>query len=285
MRNFCTTCDINYLPKALCLYESIKRHNTNFTLHFLTLDKTAYQKVSSLNLENVVLYDLEVLEKKDAQLVASKTIKPVLYGDEKMQYCWALTPYFINHVLNGLQDGEKLLYCDSDIYLYGSPQPIFDSLDSKSVTIHTHRFSGSFDDDNVAGWYNVGVTGFKKDSIGIDISKNWKSWLLDTNNPYYERYGTCGDQKYLNLFSKLWGSDNICVFDEDCDILHYAPWCTHNPKNQQPLFYHFSHFVTDFQNWRDSLHGEWNPSKEPHIYNLYLGYFEEHKKIKEKYNL
>jgi hypothetical protein len=283
MKKFCTTCDYNYLPKGLSLYESLNTLCLKFELHWLCIDDKTFDKLQELNLPNVIAYKLSSLEQENEDLIKAKDIEPRLYGNKYSQYCWCLTPYFINYILKGLKENEKLLYCDADIYFYYSPEIVFDSLDKKSVTIHTHRFSGEFDDENPAGWYNVGVIGFKKDTIGIDVSESWKGWLLDSSNPYYEKYGICGDQKYLNVFRRIWGENNICVFDEEFNILHLAAWCTHNDLNQSPLFYHFSHFVTDFSTWSDSLHGEWNPSQYPHIKPLYEDYFNVHIKVKEKY--
>ena len=284
--NICTTCDFNYIEKGFCLYESLNRYSEDFTLHWLCLDEKAYEKLKELNLPKVIPYSLKQLESEDEKLVAAKSNPPSQYGDAHSQYCWSLTPYFVNYVLERLQDNEKLLYCDSDIYFYDSPEVILQCLENKSVAIHTHRFSGQYDDTISSGWYNVGVMGFKKNVIGLDVSKKWKNWLLEVNHLYYEKYGTCGDQKYLNLFKMLWGDANICVVDEECGILHQAAWCTEksntNP-DQKPLFYHFSHFVAEADNWRDSLRGEWNPSSIDYIKTLYVEYFEEHKKIREKY--
>ena len=283
--NICTTCDFKYIEKGLCLYESLNRYADDLTLHWLCLDEKTYNKLSELNLPKVIPYSLEQLEIEDELLVQAKSNPPSQYGDAQSQYFWCLTPYFVNYILERLQKDERLLYCDSDIYFYDSPKVVLNTLDNKSVAIHTHRFSGQYDDDISSGWYNVGVMGFKKDIIGFDVSKKWKHWLLHLHHPYYEKYGTCGDQKYLNLFKKLWGDANICVFDEECSILHQAAWCTERGSNaeQKPLFYHFSHFVSEENSWRDSLRGEWNPSAIDYIKPLYEEYFEEHKKIREKY--
>lgn len=284
MMNICTTCDFNYIEKAFCLYESLKNQVDSFTLHWLCMDEKTFDKLKELNLPNVIPYSLKELEDNDRTLVAAKSNPARDYGDSHSQYCWCLTPYFVNHVLNSLNDDEPLLYCDADIYFYSSPASIIACMDksNKSVAIHTHRFSGQYDDTISSGWYNVGVMAFKKNVVGCDVSKKWKSWLLDTSNPYYQQYGTCGDQKYLNLFPKLWGG-NICVFDEECSILHLAAWCTEKRPEQEPMFYHFSHFVAEADTWRDSIKGEWNPSKVDYIHPLYVEYFEQHKRIREKY--
>lgn len=275
MIHICTTGDINYLNKGICLLQSlVETIRTPFVLHWLCFDKETHEVVKQS--PHVIPYLLEDLEKENSELIAAKEIPAREYGNQYSQYCWCLTPYFINYILKQkvIGAGDKLLYCDNDIYFYHSPEIILDAMGAKSVAIHTQRFGGAYDDNNPVGWYNVGVMAFKKDETGMDISEKWKGWLLNPSNEYAEKYGTCGDQKYLNLFIPLWGKEKVCVFDEDNGIVHLAPWCTHNPDNRPVLFYHFSHFRCDDNTWYDSLHGEWNPSREPEIKKLYEEYYQ-----------
>lgn len=274
--DICTTCDYNYLYKGLSLLESLRTHTNGFVLHWLCMDDKTYEAVAGLKMENVIPYSLKSLEYADAELLAAKNNPPSQYGDAYSQYCWCLTPYFVNYLLKTLC--TPILYCDADIYFFDSAKKIFEAMQEKSVAIHTHRFSGEFDDNNPAGWYNVGVMAFNNDYDGLRMSELWKNWLLKTDHEYYEKYGTCGDQKYLNLFIPTLGRDKVCVFDEDAGIMHLAPWCTHNPENKPPLFYHFSHFRIEGDSWFDNIRGEWNPSAEPNIFPLYQQYFESYKK-------
>jgi hypothetical protein len=136
-------------------------------------------------------------------------------------------------------------------------------------------------EDQDTGWYNVGVMAFNSSAPALNISETWKSWLMRTDHPFYERHGTCGDQKYLELFIPFFGKENICVFDDDPRICHLAPWCTEGDYSKV-LFYHFSHFRYELPGqWWDSLHGEWHPSNSDIIKPYYERYFE-HIKQSEK---
>lgn len=276
--NFCTHCDKNYFYKAFALYKSLTEQCESFTLHWLCNDEDTYRRVTTLNLPNIVAYSLADLEKYE-DLRKAKDNPPCKYGTQYSQYCWTLTPYFISYLLMRIEG--KLIYCDSDIYFYKSPKIILDIIGDKAVGIHTHRFGGAYRDCET-GWYNVGVIVFDDSLTSRMICNEWKRWMLDTNNEYYNTHGMCGDQKYLDLFPKLW-PDDICVFDDErCQ--HMAPWCCH-PVVNDPVFFHFSHFNIDMETgqWRDSNNGEWSPARDFAIQKYYNAYAISIKAMHERY--
>jgi len=296
--NFCTVSDYNYILKGLALFDSLKNTlNDDFILHYLCMDKKIFDAITKIDDNRLIPILLSDLESIDTELRQAKNNPASKYGTQYSQYCWSLTPYFINYILNNyLFEDEYLIYCDSDIYFYESPQKIIDVINNKSVGIHTHRFGGEYNENQDVGWFNVGVTIFKKDKIGLSISESWKNWLLTTSHPFYQKYGTCGDQKYLELFIRYWKND-VCIFDQNTEIGHLAAWNCSNlvhPKKgyiiykgveQKVYFYHFSHFVEDLQSntWKDHIKEppEWLPSSDLNIKPYYEDYFYTIKKVNE----
>lgn len=271
----CTLCDKSYLLKGLALYYSLRNTAGEFTLHWLCLDEDIKQSLDDLHFPGVITYSLADLEATHPELVAAKQNKPSAYGTAYANYCWTLTPWFTNYILcSKVPDRKLLLYVDADLFFYYSPQLIIDAIGTKSVGIHTHRFGGEYNEDQITGWYNVGLVAFRNDEAGNCTSEFWMGLLLDQSNKYFEKYGTCGDQKYLELFIPFAGRENVCVFDDDADIGHLAPWnCSntciltgprinHKHKIQPVVFFHFSHFTYDEKTggWADSINGEWHPA-------------------------
>lgn len=278
MNYYCTHSDINYLAKGIALYNSISALDPNFKLFYLCTDDATYTTLCKLGLPSLAPISLANLEQQNKELSLARNNPPSQYGDSYSQFCWTLTPYFINWLLrNEIPRKGELLYCDADLYFYHPPQLIFDACAVCSVGIHTHQFESYNPDTNNVGEFNVGCVFFRNDIDGAIISDHWKNWLLNPKNKYYEKYGTCGDQKYLDLFIPLFGEKNVCVFDRDTDILHGAPWnftrYYYHPRNEvfkpnEPLkklvFNHFSHFVINNDGtWRSDDHGEWNQDGKP----------------------
>lgn len=268
---FCTIADKNYLTKALAMYKSLCDNVKDFKLYFLCLDDETYIKLDELNLPNIYIFRLSLLDSLDCELRDSKNNPPSKYGTQYSQYCWCLTPYFTNHILKYYcKKDEYLMYVDADIYFYGPPNAILNEINGKSIGIHTHRFTPPFR-EVISGWYNVGIVVFKNDFEGRKISELWKYWMLNPKNEYYNKYGTCGDQKYLELFEKL--SDSVCIFDKH--LLHGAPWCCNDLNGRNILWYHFSHFNIENGQWKDHLNNppEWRPSGYTFIKPYYENYF------------
>ena len=288
----CTVFDKNYLPKGLCLYESIK--NNNAPLNILCIDEFTFTKLTELGLEKVELYYLENLEKENEDLFSlKKSNHKTEYGDSYSNYCWALTPFFCNYLLKNKKI-ESLLYADSDIYFYENFDLIKEEISDKSIGIVTHRTNYHLTTETNTGKYNVGIVYFKNDKIGLECSEFWKDLLMDPNNEYSSRYGTCGDQKYLELFEIKF--NNVCVIDEL--VGHGAPWCfesykylekyriIYNNKEQKIVFNHFSHFKFDDNRWESSYNGEWKPeSVNGYVKEYYEDYYKEITRIKKKYEI
>jgi hypothetical protein len=165
------------------------------------------------------------------------------------------------------------MYCDNDIFFYHNPEKIIEIIGNKSVGIHTHRFGGNFREIDT-GWYNVGVMYFDGNKISQEVALKWKDLSLYRWLPYGVTHGTCGDQKYLELFQPMFGEENICVFDSGTSITHLAPWCTDIEAGKTLMFFHFSHFGYDIKTseWKDSYDGEWKPAEQPGIRQYYIDY-------------
>lgn len=277
---YCTHSDKNYLAKGLAMCYSITEKNKDARIFYLCLDNETYNTIfekGSRNIFPIPMEDLTVTDEKVLELKNSGHKSN--YGDAYSQFCWSLTPYFIWHLLKLVQ--EDLLYCDADLYFYDNPEKIAEACKNKSVGIHSHGFSSYDPETNDVGEFNVGCLYFKNNETGKRIAEWWKNCLMNPQNEYAAKYGTCGDQKYLDLFIPLFGSLHVCVFDREANIQYAAPW---NVKTNDLLFYHFSHFNTDFNgNWSSSNKGEWQPEKDnPFIKQLYENY---NQKVTEAHNL
>lgn len=240
MINICTLSDKNFLLKGLALCQSLNNSGNNFIMHYLCLDDETYNTMSDEN-PNIKAYKLSELEQNDLRLTTCRNNPPSEYAANKEeQFIWSLAPYFTKYILFLIPENEYLFYIDSDVCIYDNLQKLLDIVGTKSVGIHTHKFNSAFNDNYKTGWFNVGIVIFKNDNFGRIISTFWKNLLLESDNCYYDKYGTCGDQKYLELFPKIW-PNQVCIFDKN--IEHLAPW-NWNREVTNPFFFHFSDYET-----------------------------------------
>lgn len=273
MKTFCTLSDKKYLRQGLALFESLLDHEKSFGMYYLCLDDETYRSIEGV--KNSKLHPIHI---KDVERENEALLK---YRDSQdyTHYCWALASSLVCHIR-----ADDILYMDSDLYFYTSTDLIYQEIGDKSIGIITHRKNVS----KVIGEYNVGIVYFRNDHSGASCRTFWNDLVLNPDNKYFDNYGSCGDQKYLELFEREYPG-SVCVIDDL--VGHGAPWNWHKQhceadavtwkgNRQKLVFNHFSHFTPDFENgtYKTSFNGEWNP-KGSATKKYYDDYFEVLKKV------
>ena len=311
IKHLATLSDHNYLINGLGLYESLEATSPSFMLHYLCLNEQTYDKLSSLDLPNLKCYNMEELSQdKDFEtLKKNNKSSPIDTGDGQSPFHWALASFFSAYLVN-TYELPHILYIDSDIIFYDSVDKIFEAMGSKSIGIITHKHNKLDKTTTNVGYYNVGIIYFNNDKIGNECLNFWKNCCVDTHNEYAPIFGSCGDQKYLELFDDLFGEENIEVLCKK--VGNGAPWnftmldfigdgriIWRDPNGyvlkavvsleQYLIFNHFSHFTCDYNSgrWRFDRGGEWGPHLRSHpgIAVIYQEYMEWLMFVKERYKL
>ncbi len=218
--NIYTIFDKKFLVNGLALHSSLMKHCLNdFHLWILCLDEEITLDVlNKLKLKNVTLLRLEDVEDEDL-LEAKKT-------RTTREYSWTLKPSVANYIFNKNPEIKTLMYNDSDIYYYTTPECIFDEIGGHSVLLFPHRLpQGKKDKEKTVGTYNAGMIVFRNNTNGRACLEWWRKecnlWCYHKEEP-----GRLGDQVYLDFFSDKFSgvkvSENLGV-----DV---APWNIKNYK-------------------------------------------------------
>ena len=237
----CTLFDSNYIHLGLALYDSLTTHFGEFHLWILAMDEKCGQKLESLSLKNVTVLRLKDIQSDDVlQAKSNRTWQ---------EYCWTLSPVLPSYILDKNPEIDHIAYLDSDICFYSNPQPIYDEIGECSVMIIPHRFPERLKHLEVNGVFNVQMMFFRRDSIGVECLKRWRSQCLEWC--YYRlEDGKMGDQKYLDEWPSRYG-DHLCVLE--CIQAGVALWNAEKYQIRQAgseilvdgkplIFYHFHQF-------------------------------------------
>lgn len=300
---FATLSDSKYLTYGLTMYHSIRQYASEpFELHYLCTDDATYHKLNDINFREIIPYRLDDLASDDFELLKKNNARDDgTHPDGHCEFHWALSAFFTNFVLKKC---SECLYVDSDILFYKDPRVIFDCVDNYSIGLITHKHQ-SLESNSRTGYYNVGIVYFRNDEVGLPCSSFWKDVVVDTNNRFSVTHGTCGDQKYLELFGEIFGQNNVKIIDED--IGHGAPWnfphaeiqdkkimwdsqfvMKQGKVTQDLVFNHFSHFNPNYDEglYRVDRHGEWgNILPNLGIKDVYDNYYDCTYMIKSTYKL
>tara|TARA_R110000824_G_scaffold57875_1_gene157154 strand:- start:1999 stop:2952 length:954 start_codon:yes stop_codon:yes gene_type:complete len=315
MHHLSAISDYNYLTYGLLLRDSIFEHATeDFIIHYLALDEQT--KTALTEVPNIKVYGMDCIE-KDEMFASLKKNNPSKPGDLS-PFHWALASFFTHYLI----ETEKLphcLYTDTDILFYNNIKHIFDEVNAYDVGLITHKHV-PLDYMQSVGYYNVGIVYFSDSKQAKKCLEFWRDVVSDKDNPYAEKFGTCGDQKYLELFSFIVDGVKINILDHE--IGHAAPWnfslsaITNNRLTwdmgpaffnchvtgeheitQDLMFVHFSHFTPDYKNdsyeidfnFEDTPKGKrpaWgNILPQPGVKDIYDNYFERCKKTRNKYGI
>ncbi len=315
MINISCISDSNYLAYGLALRDSIAEHtNQDFLIHYLALDEETEKALEGI--ENIKTYKMDCVE-KDEMFELLKENNPSKPGDLS-PFHWALASFFTYYLMSE-ENLEHCLYSDTDICFYGDINSILEAVENYDVGLITHKHV-PLDYLQSVGYYNVGVVYFRNSEESMKCLKFWRDCVADKSNPYASQFGTCGDQKYLELFSFI--SENVKINILDKEIGHAAPWnfslsAIENKKltwdmgpaffdchvtgeheiTQDLIFIHFSHFTPDYENdsyeidfnFEDTPKGRrpaWgNVLPQPGVKDAYDNYFDLCKKTRTKYGI
>jgi hypothetical protein len=168
-RIYCTLFDKNYLYQGVALYQSLVRHAGNFKLYALCMDQAAYTMLGKMNLENLIALRVEDMLTPQLEEVRSLTT----HG----QFCWVCQPIICKYILDRF-NVEMVTYLESDSLFFSSPEPLFDEMADRSVTLVPHNYAPEFDNSEAAGIFCVQFNAFKNNAVGREVLEYWKEWCF-----------------------------------------------------------------------------------------------------------
>ena len=183
---FCTISSRAYVVKTLALYESIKKHVQNFRLWICCMDEATHALLSRCALTNVRL--LRASEVETPAIRATRESKTLA------EYCWTMKPALCSFVLSQY-NVQQLLYCDSDIYFFSHPQPIYDTW--KGYATLLCRQLGTRQLEDAHGIFQAGLIGFSKSAESLKVLEWWLQKCTEWCYNDHSRADRWGDQKYL----------------------------------------------------------------------------------------
>jgi hypothetical protein len=285
MKYVCTISDINYLNRGLSLVNSLNKHNNDVFVYYLCMDKECYEVALSKKIKNIKFILIDDLINDDSRFDKIIPSEEAIAMEQqtgicakKMELNYKMSSYFPEYCFNKFKI-DHIIYSDSDIYFYESLDSIYQDIEDKSMGLVEHRVQTN------CGLFNVGIVFIKNDKAGREMLHTWINCVMNPDNIYAKDYGTCGDQKYLELLYKLY-KNNIKIIGEKTG--HLAPWNLKNHGytidgkiiwngNIQKLTYiHFSNFTINLQN--DTFivaprHGIHNVTGVPWLNDCCIKYF------------
>ena len=195
MPTFCTYFDHHYLPKALIMLATLRRHCPGARTHVLCLSEQCHGVMRELALPDVTLWRLDELEAADPALLAVKSTRGLL------EYFWTLTPCLPHWLYRLKPETESITYLDADLCFLSDPRVLFSEAPEASVLLMPHNFPERLRHKAEAyGVYNVSWLTFANTDQGRACLDWYRERCLEWCH-YAVEDGRMGDQKYLDYFA------------------------------------------------------------------------------------
>lgn len=226
--NYVTIFDSTFLPQALALIESMRRHVGSFVLWVIAMDDEAVRVLDELQFPEVRVIPVSQIENEKMLLVKQ--------GRTRGEYCWTVTPFAPDAVFARDPSVVRVTYLDADLWFLQSPAPLFADFEDSgaAVLITEHAFSAHRDETATSGRFCVQFMTFMRNRSDF-IRSWWQERCIEWCFAYYDD-GKLGDQKYLDHFPERFGND-VQVASEKSWCL--GPWNCERFPYSDAVFYHF----------------------------------------------
>jgi hypothetical protein len=240
-----TICSINYISKALVLFQSYKTHNKNHDFYILLVDRKC-----EINFD---INGINILWAEDLKI---DNFLQHAFEYDVIEFNTNVKPTALKFLL---ETYDSVVYLDPDIKIYSSLSSVFDSLSTASVVVTPHAntpiIDGKKPDDLELlkfGSFNLGFVGVSRCEEGLAFLNWWSDRCLDYG--FYEpQLGLAVDQKWVSLAPCFFPNLQI-LHDQGLNV---AFWNLHERNlsksgdtwlvnDSVPLkFIHFSSFNTN----------------------------------------
>lgn len=225
--HYVTLFDKTFLPQGLALHQSLIRHAGDHELWIVAMDEVVETFLTNQRFPHVNVLPLSEVE--------SHAILDVRASRSTAEYCWTLTPFTYDAVLER-SDATRVTYIDADMWFASSPQAVFSELESSRAAslITEHAYAPEYEQSDIYGRFCVQFMPFVRgssDRIRATWQRQCLEWCFATPEP-----GRFGDQKYLDS----WPTD----FPADVHVLEkkslmQAPWNAIMFAPGDAVAYHF----------------------------------------------
>ena len=226
--HFVTLFDSTFLPQAIALHASMRRHVPSFCLWALCVDDEAHELLTRLALANCRPLKLSALETPELLAVRPQR--------SRGEYCWTLTPFAPRFVFEAEPSARRVTYVDADLSFRKDPTPIFAEFEASGahVLITDHGYAPEYDQSATSGQFCVQYMTFERDA-GEPVRKWWEERCIEWCFARFED-NKFGDQKYLDDWTYRFGKQVHVLHQQE---FAQAPWNATRYPYSQAIFFHF----------------------------------------------
>jgi len=189
-RAYVTYFDERYLPFAVVMLRSVRRHDRDALVFALCFDEPSLSAISAIADARTVPVSADDLLGFEPRLAACRArTRGALYATHK-----PVLPLF---ALARHPEIGAIIHMDADCRFFASPEPLFQEIAEASVAVSPHDFSPVFEDLLAFGRFNAGFIYWRHDAVGLRCLQDYREDCLSWCEPRVEPDGRFMNQGYL----------------------------------------------------------------------------------------
>jgi len=183
----------NYLPKAITLAQSIKKHCRDATFVLCLVEREI----------DTVAQDCTCFDKiVRAADIGWENFDSFIFRHTIVEASTAVKSRFMLYLMEQFSDLDKFIYLDPDILAYSDFSELTRLLDEESIVLAPHLLRPGNIEMEISslahGAYNLGFLGIRRDKNAVDFLKWWSERLFHYCYDDKSR-GIFTDQKWIDL--------------------------------------------------------------------------------------
>jgi hypothetical protein len=254
-RGYITYFDQRYLPRALVMLRSLRRHDPEARVFPLCFDALAFDVVSSLA-------DPMIAPIEAAALIAFEPRLPDCAERGRWAFYATHKPLLPLYVFAQHPELAALAHIDADTWFFAAPAPLYAELGDASVGLSPHRLSPPYEHYEVYGKFNAGFIYWRHDETALRCLEDYRadclSWCYNRVEPdgryMNQGYLTTWPDRYPNVHVLQHPGANLAFWNIARHHLAEKPSLT--ADGEPVVFYHFSNLYQDRNRvWRTQYAG------------------------------
>lgn len=267
---YCSIASSDYKYKVLALYNSMVKHDKEFTFFIICMGDEALVSFSALKLENTVLISVSAIESSYPELTNVRKDR------NDKEYAWTIKPSAFIYIFNNYNHIDHILWLDGDTMFMSNPSPIYLEWGRHSILLTEERYTGKHAFmSRIYGIYNTGLLGFKRDGNSFECLK----WFQSKVNEWcYDRMenGLWSDQMYVNDWPKRFKGVAV-IKNPGINMTPFILWrFTIDEKKKADarrlvLFHYYGFRYAGINDYELCTYKDWGFSKDV-VQNVYMPY-------------
>jgi hypothetical protein len=262
-----TSAAVNYLPKVRLLFQSLRKHHPEWTLHLALADALPDDLDSSREPIDVIT---------PAASLSIPDWQGWSFCHQITELATAIKPWMLEHLLNLSGEGGKVIYLDPDMVVFSRLDDIVSALDEASIVLTPHQtkpeatLAAVIDNEICSlkhGIYNLGFLAVSNDATGRAFARWWAERTY-----YFCRddipNGLFTDQRWIDLVPAFFsnvaimrsGRHNLATWNITTRDFQHDPAHGYSVDGEPLGFYHFTGFDSGAHRIMAAKNGGNNPA-------------------------